>query len=115
MTPAVAFTRPEKTSALIDPFDVAASESGFVPIDVAPRDVNPCFVFLSHHRPHFAGARIAHHHVVRVLTAIELLNDQLVGIRRPFHAGQIVVARIAGNLKPASWTTVRVDDTDASR
>ena len=47
VTPAIAFAGPEKSFTAIDPFDVAARESGLVPIDVAPRDVYPRFVFFS--------------------------------------------------------------------
>src|SRR6185369_17084830 len=115
MTPAIALAGPEKTFAAVDPLDVAAPESGFVPVDVAPRNVDPRFVFFSHDRTDFAGARVRHHHGVGVLATIELLNDQLIRICGPLHPRQVVVAGIAGHFDPARWTTIRIHDADASR
>src|SRR5688500_4484296 len=115
MTPTVALAGPQKTLAAVDPFDGTARDSGLVPIDVAPRDVYPRIIFFDEHRAHFAGTNIAQHERVRILSAVELLSDHLVGISGPFHARQVVVARIARNFHPLRRAAIGVHDADARR
>src|SRR6185369_17720303 len=114
MPPAISLAGPKEAFSAIEPFDVAEREPGFVPIDVAPCSVDPCFVFFSQDRMRFAGRGVGEKHGVCVLTTIKLLNHDFAGARGPVHARQIVVSRITGNIDPASWTTVRVYDADAS-
>src|ERR1041384_4737414 len=114
MPPAISLAGPKKTFAAIDPFDVAAPESGLVPIDVAPRGIVPRFVFLSQDRTRFAGGCVGKKHDVCVLAAIELLDHDFVGAGGPLHPRQIVVSRITGNIDPPRWTTVRVHNANTS-
>src|SRR4051812_39498393 len=113
MTPTVALAGPQETLAAVDPFDVAARDSRLVPIDVSPRDVDPRFVFLSQDRTNLARANVAKHDGVRILAAVELLNDDLVGVRGKFHARKIVVARVAGDFEPLRRTAVGAHNADA--
>src|SRR6266550_9525989 len=101
VSPAVTFARPKKSLAVIYPLDIAASQARLVPVDVAPRDVHPGVVFFGKHRMNFASLAITKHDHVRVLQAVELLNDNFIGVCGPLHAGQIVVAWVAGNIEPA--------------
>src|ERR1044072_286676 len=87
---------PQETFATVNPFNVAASDAGLVPIDIAPRDVDPGFVLLSQNGMRLSGARVSEHHDVGVLATIELLNNELVRARRPFHARQVGGGRGGG-------------------
>src|ERR1041384_1804719 len=97
MPPAISLAGPKKTFAAIDPFDVAARESGLVPIDVAPRGIDPRFVFLRQDRTRFAGACVGKKHDVCVLAAIELLDHDFVGAGGPARRDR----RTAGTRPPA--------------
>src|SRR5687767_682044 len=108
MTPAVAFAGPEEALAAVDPFNVAARDSRALPIDVAPRDVHPRFVFFDQHWTDLSCAHVAEHDGVGVLAAVELLNDDFFGVCGPLHARQIVVACIAWNFEPSRSTAAGV-------
>src|SRR5690606_20127662 len=46
------------------------------------------------------GADIAYPYLIRVLNPVKLLDHHLVGPRYKIHAGEIIVGRIAGYIKP---------------
>ena len=102
MPPTISFTGPQEAFAVVNPFSIAAGQSSLVPIDVAPGNVNPGIILFHQHWTYFAGANVAQHESVVVLQTIQLLNDDLVRIRGPFHARQVVVARVTGNIEPTS-------------
>ena len=114
MTPTIALTCPKETFATIDPFNIAAGESSFVPIDITPRNVDPGVVFLGEYWTHFARVHIAKHDEICVLQAVELLNDDFVGVACPLHPGEIVVTRISSNIKPTCSTTISGNHAHAS-
>src|SRR6185436_4791668 len=78
MPPAVALARPQEALASLDPLDVAARETFLVPIDVAPRNINPGVFFLCEDRLDLPRTRIAEHHDVGVLKPIQLLNGDFI-------------------------------------
>src|SRR5690242_12839774 len=114
MPPAVALTGPEETLTIINPFEVATTQTRLVPIDITPGNVHPRIIFFGEHRPHFSSAHITEHDNVRVLQTIQLLDNDLVRVRSPLHAWQIVVARIPGHIEPLSCTAFCRDNSDAS-
>ena len=77
--------------------------------------VHPGLVLVAEHRPHVAGFGVGQQDVVGVLQPVQVLEDQLLGVRRPVHAGDIGVAWIAGRLHPAGRTARRADDADPHR
>src|SRR5262249_20150380 len=111
--PTVALTRPQEPFAAVDPLHVAARQTAFVPINSSPRDVHAGGVLFGQDRTDFARADVAEHHDISVLQPVELLNDDLVGVGRPLHPWQIVIARIARNAEPLRLSARRADDAYA--
>ncbi len=111
--PAVALAHPEESLAALDPLDVPGREARGAPAEVAERDVATRVVLLRQDRADLAGPGVAQHHEVRVLEPVELLEDDLVGARGPVHAGQVVLARVAGNVEPLRRSARRAHDADA--
>src|SRR4030095_5614275 len=113
MSPTVTLAGPEKTLAVVDPFNVATSEAGLVPVDIAPGNVDPRIIFLSQHWMNLPGSRIAQHDHIRILQTVELLNDYFIGVSGPLHARKIVVTRVSRNIEPTRRTSGRRNHTDA--
>src|SRR4030095_660267 len=72
MSPAIAFTGPEKSFAAIDRPHIAACQSGLVPVDVPPGNVDPGVVLFSEQRTHLSRLNITEHDEICVLQAVEL-------------------------------------------
>src|SRR4030095_11086228 len=86
--PAVLLTGPEKTLSTLEP--------GLVVVDIHPGAVG-----VDHYPTYLPGLPAGEPDRVRGLQPVELLDDDLIRVRRPVHAGDVVVARIAGHLEPA--------------
>ena len=56
---------------------------------------------------------LAQKDVVGILQAIEMLDGELVGAFGPFHAGDVIVTRVAGDGHPFCFAALRADDADA--
>ena len=87
VVPAVALAQPEQPPPALEP-------------DEAVHGLHPGFVGVGEDRPDLAGEGVAHENAQRVLQAIEVLEDDLAGVPRPFEAGDVGVRRIAGRLQP---------------
>src|ERR1700722_18592312 len=101
MAPAVAFAEPKKFSAAAKPGD-------FI------HHVDPRFVFIEKNGMHGTVRGICEKDFVPVLETIQELYDQLLRIFGPFHAGEVVVARVAGNVEPASVTAGCINHAHAN-
>src|SRR5580700_2264754 len=101
MAPAVAFAEPKKFSAAAKPGD-------FI------HHVDPRFVFIEKNGMHGTVRGICEKDFVPVLETIQVLYDQLLRIFGPFHAGEVVVARVAGNVEPASVTAGCINHAHAN-
>ncbi len=95
--PAVALARPEKLGALRKPLDLV-------------HDVDPGTVALGEDGSSRSCRRIREHDAVGVLEPVDTLEDQLVR-SRPFHAREIVLARVIGDLQPRRGAAVGTYDS----
>jgi len=96
VSPAVALAQPGEPLAAGQPVEFVV-------------DVDPGVVALGEDRLHLAGPGIGEHHAVGVLEPVELLEHDLVGLLDPVHAGDVVFARIAGNVEPPRTAAVELD------
>src|SRR6185436_6247177 len=71
--------------------------------------LDPRVVRLGKDRAHFASFRITEHYAVGVLQPVELLQDDLGGVGRPTHPGEVMIARIARHAEPARLASKRAD------
>src|SRR6266498_572018 len=67
MSPAVTFAGPKESRTAIDPLSIAPGQSGFVPIDIAPGDIDPGIVFFCKYRADLTGASVAKHDRLGIL------------------------------------------------
>jgi len=84
--PAVALTHPGEFAA-VEPLQVRVG-------------IDPGFIALDKERAQVAHGEADPHHGVGVLQAVELLEEHFSGVVGPVHPGDVVVARIAGHLRP---------------
>ena len=61
------------------------------------------------------GPRIAQHHLIGVLQAVEALQEYLVGGGRPVHSRDVVLPGVAVDLEPPRVAALRGDDADPGR
>src|SRR5262245_60961479 len=99
MPPAVSLADPGELLPTLDPADV---------VD----DIYPGAVPLGQDRTRPPVRRVAQHDLDRVLGAVEALEDHLARARGPLEAGDVVVARIAGDVEPDRLAAVRADHAD---
>ena len=99
--PAVSFAQPEELLIVVNPVD-------FVLL------IDPGVVVIRQDGGDLAVVDIRQHDADRVLVPVELLENDLVGVARPFHEGDVVVARVAGNVQPARFSARGRDDADAA-
>ena len=74
--------------------------------------IDPGAVAFGHDASDFAGAGISQNYFIRILQAIESLQDQLARIGSPLHLGHVVIARVARQIEPAGRTAVGAHDAD---
>src|SRR5258708_10540990 len=74
MTPAVAFVQPKKTLAV------------FEPMHLVNIHINPRVILFLEDGADLAGTLISNHYVQKILTPIELKQDDLIRITGPVHA-----------------------------
>ena len=99
-TPAVAIGGPGEGSPVIEPLQVVV-------------DVDPGLVPVGEHRADLPGPGLREHHLEPVLAAVEPLDHQVVRLRRPFHADDVVLARVAVDLDPPGLAARGRDDPHA--
>ncbi len=89
MSPSVPFAGPGEKPVSLQPYQVVMHiQEGFV-----------CFrkdVLKSH------GLQVPDPHLVGILKPVQLLNDHLLRIWNHLHPDQVVISRIARNIKPLS-------------
>src|SRR5262249_42743814 len=85
--PAVALAQPGTLLAALQPVKVIV-------------DLQPRLVALNQDRLHLPGRAVSKQDLVRILEAVELLQHDPARIVCPVHAGDVVVARVAGHLHP---------------
>src|SRR5262249_40945277 len=106
MTPAVAFTQPEELLAIVNPAQLILK-------------VEPGFIMLGEDRPDLASFALDSvqpggdpHDANRVLKPVQLLDDDLLRVARPFHEGDVILARVAGDVRPTRHLSISSDDAD---
>ena len=99
--PAVAVADPRETLTIGQP----------VPLVV---DVNPGIISFGQDRRNLPRACVRQQDEIGVLAAIQLLQHETFGIRRPREPGEVMLARIAGHVQPAGFTAARADDAHAA-
>ena len=89
MAPSVAFAFPGKPGVVLQPLDIVVR-------------VQPCSIGVGEDILRCSAADTGDPDFVRILRTVHLLDEQLVASGYKFHAGNVVVARITGNLDPGS-------------
>src|SRR5690606_19417445 len=109
VAPAVLFRGPQELPAFSDPVPARAV--------VLPEivDVYPGRVPFGIDVPGAAGADIHQEEAAAVLLAVELLHHEFVAVAGPFHAGQVMLHRVTGDMHPAGAGGGHIDHADAGR
>ncbi len=87
VVPAVALAEPQQPTAAFEPDEVV-------------HDLDPGLVRIGEDRPDLARGGVPDEDAERVLQAVEMLEDDLAGIPRPFQPGDVGLGRIARGLHP---------------
>src|SRR5215469_6008354 len=101
MAPAIALAGEQDAAAILDPAKVAI-------------DLHPGVILILEHLPDFAGLSVAEKYGIRVLQAIQVLDDEPV-VTGPLDVRNISVSRVAGRLHPSCCAAIGAYHADTHR